>query len=460
VDGCTPVPQNGKTLRGFDLNMSDTAIKVENLGKSYLVGHNNTQTERYTALRDVITHNAKNLARKTRDMIAGRQIVQGDEVEEFWALKDVNFEIKQGDRVGIIGRNGAGKSTLLKVLSRITEPTTGRVRINGRVASLLEVGTGFHPELTGRENIFLNGAILGMSRQEIQRKFDEIVEFAEVEKFLDTPVKRYSSGMYVRLAFAVAAHLEPEILIVDEVLAVGDAQFQKKCLGKMQNIGNEGRTVLFVSHNMDAIERLCDKIIVLENGNLQTISKNTKEIISNFLHGNKKIEGKGEWKKQKISNNNKYIEINYIRVIDEEKNTIHSPIAKGTSIEIEIRFEIDTLDPSLNIGLSLINSSGITIYWSCHTDLTEEEWPILSKGQNKISTKIPSHILNEGEYKIEILASLHNRSWIIEPGNNSYIVYFTISGGLSNSPFWYSARPGLLAPSIAWKNQEYLGGNG
>ena len=200
------------------------AIKVENLSKSYLVGHNAARTERYTALRDIIARNARDLARKTRDMIHGRAIIQGDSVEEFWALKDVSFEVQQGETLGIIGRNGAGKSTLLKVLSRITEPTRGRITLNGRVASLLEVGTGFHPELSGRENIFLNGAILGMTRGEIQRKFDEIVAFAEVENFLDTPVKRYSSGMYVRLAFAVAAHLEPEILVVDEVLAVGDAQ--------------------------------------------------------------------------------------------------------------------------------------------------------------------------------------------------------------------------------------------
>ena len=200
------------------------AIKVETLSKSYLVGHNAAQGERYTALRDIIARNARDLARKTRDMIHGRAIIQGDSVEEFWALKDVSFEVQQGETLGIIGRNGAGKSTLLKVLSRITEPTRGRITLNGRVASLLEVGTGFHPELSGRENIFLNGAILGMTRGEIQRKFDEIVAFAEVENFLDTPVKRYSSGMYVRLAFAVAAHLEPEILVVDEVLAVGDAQ--------------------------------------------------------------------------------------------------------------------------------------------------------------------------------------------------------------------------------------------
>lgn len=244
------------------------AIKVENLSKSYLVGHNAAKPERYTALRDVIARNARDLARKTRNMIHGRPIIQGDEVEEFWALKDVSFEVQEGETLGIIGRNGAGKSTLLKVLSRITEPTKGRITLNGRVASLLEVGTGFHPELTGRENIFLNGAILGMTRAEIQRNFDEIVAFAEVENFLDTPVKRYSSGMYVRLAFAVAAHLEPEILVVDEVLAVGDAAFQKKCLGKMGDVAKEGRTVLFVSHNMAAVNHLCPRSVLIQDGAL------------------------------------------------------------------------------------------------------------------------------------------------------------------------------------------------
>lgn len=262
--------------------MSDIAIKVENLGKSYLVGHNSAQAERYTALRDVINRNVRNLGRKTRDMLAGHAIVQGDEVEEFWALKDVSFEIKRGESVGIIGRNGAGKSTLLKVLSRITEPTKGRIKITGRVASLLEVGTGFHPELTGRENIFLNGAILGMTHAEIRRKFDEIVTFADVEKFLDTPVKRFSSGMYVRLAFAVAAHLEPEILVVDEVLAVGDAAFQKKCLGKMESVGKDGRTVLFVSHQMGAVQRLCSSAIVLGKGEIK-FSGRTREAVELYL---------------------------------------------------------------------------------------------------------------------------------------------------------------------------------
>ena len=241
--------------------MSDVVIRIENLGKKYRIQHQ--QRERYTALRDVIAHRAKSLFRNLQSPIS---IPQSE--EDFWALKDVSFEIKQGEVVGIIGRNGAGKSTLLKILSRITEPTTGRVSIKGRIASLLEVGTGFHPELTGRENVYLNGAILGMSRVEVARKFDEIVDFAEIEKFLDTPVKRYSSGMYMRLAFAVAAHLEPEILVVDEVLAVGDAEFQKKCLGKMSEVAHGGRTILFVSHNMAAIKSLTTRGLLLQKGAL------------------------------------------------------------------------------------------------------------------------------------------------------------------------------------------------
>lgn len=246
--------------------MSDTVIRVENLGKKYTIGQQ--QQERYTALRDVIADGAKGFSKRFRHLKGkGR----GSASKDFWALKDVSFDINQGDRVGIVGRNGAGKSTLLKVISRITEPTTGRIRINGRVASLLEVGTGFHPELTGRENIFLNGAILGMRKAEIHRKFDEIVAFAEVEKFLDTPVKRYSSGMYVRLAFAVAAHLEPEILVVDEVLAVGDVAFQRKCLGKMREVSKEGRTIFFVSHNMAALRSLCENAYWFEKGCLREI---------------------------------------------------------------------------------------------------------------------------------------------------------------------------------------------
>jgi lipopolysaccharide transport system ATP-binding protein len=259
----------------------DVVIRAEGLGKKYVIGHA-AERERYIALRDVLVSGAHSLWRKAADMARGRTIAAGDTVEEFWALKDVSFEVKRGEVLGIIGRNGAGKSTLLKVLSRITEPSAGRVTIEGRVASLLEVGTGFHPELTGRENIYLNGAILGMTRAEIRKKFDEIVAFAEVEKFLDTPVKRYSSGMYVRLAFAVAAHLEPEILVVDEVLAVGDAEFQKKSLGKMSEVASGGRTVLFVSHNMGSVAILSTKVMLLSEAKSVRIG-DTRSVIGDYV---------------------------------------------------------------------------------------------------------------------------------------------------------------------------------
>ena len=257
--------------------MSDFCIRVENLSKHYLIGHRE-RSDSYLSFRDTIHRNARNLARKTCDMLRGRPIIQGDSIEEFQALREINFEVRQGEVLGIIGHNGAGKSTLLKVLSRITEPSRGKVTLQGRVASLLEVGTGFHPELTGRENIFLNGAILGMRKSEIRDRFDEIVAFAGVEEFLDTPVKRYSSGMYVRLAFSVAAHLQPEILIVDEVLSVGDAEFQRKCLGKMESVAASGRTVLLVSHNLASVQRLASRAILLGNGKILTDDSATKTI--------------------------------------------------------------------------------------------------------------------------------------------------------------------------------------
>src|SRR5580658_5399575 len=261
----------------------DVAIRVEKLGKKYVIGHE-SKREPYVALRDVLTRTARRFASAALDLARGKPIVFGDTTEEFWALKDVSFEVKRGEVVGIIGRNGAGKSTLLKILSRITEPSEGRVCINGRVASLLEVGSGFHPELTGRENIYLNGAILGMTHSEIKQKFDEIIAFAEVSQFLDTPVKRYSSGMYVRLAFAIAAHLDSEILIVDEVLAVGDSEFQKKYLTQMGKATQHGRTVLFVSHNMQAVQTLCCKGLLLERGQVSAVGS-VMSIVTSYLYG-------------------------------------------------------------------------------------------------------------------------------------------------------------------------------
>jgi len=330
-----------------------TIIKVENLGKSYFIGH---QRERYVALRDVLANKARQVASKTKNILSGGQLIAGNEIEEFWALKDINFEVNQGDRVGIIGRNGAGKSTLLKVLSRITEPTTGRIKLKGRVASLLEVGTGFHPELSGRENIYLNGAILGMSQVEVRKKFDEIVDFAGVEKFLDTPVKRYSSGMYVRLAFAVAAHLEPEILIVDEVLAVGDAEFQKKCLGKMEDVSkNHGRTVLFVSHNMGAISQLCNTGLLIDSGNISYVGKISDTINQYFKNSATRFDN--------ISNGIKYchpdFRINKITVNNSERNILYVD-ERNNSLIIKIEGTV-ALDKIIALEMRFYDHNGIML---------------------------------------------------------------------------------------------------
>jgi lipopolysaccharide transport system ATP-binding protein len=325
-------------------------IQVRGLSKSYLLNHEGK--ERYTALRDVITQKARKIF-----SFPGWKITQST-TEEFWALKDIDFDIEQGDRVGIIGRNGAGKSTLLKILSRITEPTKGSIKIKGRIASLLEVGTGFHPELTGRENIFLNGAILGMSRAEIRKHFDAIVEFAEVERFLDTPVKRYSSGMYVRLAFAVAAHLEPEILIVDEVLAVGDAQFQKKCLGKMEDVSkNEGRTVLFVSHNMGVVSQLCKKGILLSKGQIK-VSGDMKKVIESYLRNE---ESKNIYSVENSAKKQNYI--SYIEVLDSKGETCTGFQFKE-EMHLKFKFVVKEKGMGMQVGIGLedkFNSRVFTI---------------------------------------------------------------------------------------------------
>lgn len=315
-----------------------TVIRAENLGKKYLIRHEQQGRRfNYNSLGETLANGGKALCRRLLHPFSSRSKIPTQ--EEFWALKDIDFEIQQGDRVGIIGRNGAGKSTLLKILSRITKPTTGQVRIKGRVASLLEIGTGFHPELTGRENIYLNGAILGMRRKEIAQKFDEIVDFAEVEKFLDTPVKHYSSGMYVRLAFAVAAHLEPDILVVDEVLAVGDVQFQKKCLGKMEEVANAGRTILLVSHNMPTIQSLSKKVILLLNGLLihygetYQVLKSFQDSFTTGLLGQTELSstehyGNGVAKFRSI----------HIRSLDELGNYINIPLI-GCDLEFSIEIE-------------------------------------------------------------------------------------------------------------------------
>jgi lipopolysaccharide transport system ATP-binding protein len=337
----------------------NTIIQVENLGKKYIIGHQREDFSGYKTLRDVIANAVKSLSNQFVNSSSKK--MSDSFYEEFWALKDVSFDVKQGEAIGIIGRNGAGKSTLLKLLSRITEPTRGRINIKGRVASLLEVGTGFHPELTGRENIYLNGAILGMSRVEIKKKFDEIVAFAEIERFLDTPVKRYSSGMYVRLAFAVAAHLEPEILIVDEVLAVGDATFQKKCLGKMGDVATkEGRTVLFVSHSMQAIAQLTKRCILLSKGEIQ-FDGHTDKAVGLYLAGPQDDSAQPAYYQAPLNKSGNYIA--WARVHTSEGQEIHR---WGQPITFEFALHVSKPHESLRFSFQVVTAlqQPVCIFWS------------------------------------------------------------------------------------------------
>lgn len=381
-------------------------ISVENLGKKYRLQHQSSQ-QPYVALRDVLTDCARNLVQRVIHPVRSSHSSHPSQ-EDFWALKDVFFDVKAGDRVGIIGRNGAGKSTLLKVLSRITEPTTGVVRIKGRVASLLEVGTGFHPELTGRENVFLNGAILGMSRTEIKKKFDEIVDFAEIEKFLDTPVKRYSSGMYVRLAFAVAAHLEPEILIVDEVLAVGDAQFQKKCLGKMEAVSaKEGRTVLFVSHNMQAITALCDRAILLNHGSVIEDGA-TRDVTIRYLNiGDdaynvaRRDLTNPRLRQSKISNPDSVFKWTEILIYNSKKENTND-ICYGEPFEVVIRgYSTETCE-NIRVGMGVISKQFGMVF------TTHQQYSGLSdridEGHSEYRIMIDPNYLVPGLYSIGIAA--------------------------------------------------------
>jgi len=370
-----------------------TVIQIENLSKKYIIGHQ--KQEKYTALRDVMMHKIRGLGQRLRHPLSPNK--EEISLEEFWALKDINLEIKQGDRVGIIGRNGAGKSTLLKILSRITEPTTGRIKIKGRVASLLEVGTGFHPELTGRENIFLNGAILGMSRADIKKNFDEIVAFAEVDQFLDTPVKRYSSGMYVRLAFSVAAHLEPEILIVDEVLAVGDARFQKKCLGKMKDVGGEGRTVLFVSHNMAAIRQLCSSCLLLGDGYLKELG-NPPQIINSYINDC----NSGFAKKKSFSEDaSKKGQLRKIKILN-NAGTASESFSCDELIFIEMKFQINSHIPGLYGYLGINCPDGTKVIVSDSMDCSINPLDNLAIGLHKIVVTIPQRTLAPGEYRVHL----------------------------------------------------------
>lgn len=430
--------------------MAQPIIRVENLSKKFIIGHQ--KAEKYTALRDVIARNVKGGITKTAGLFRRKMAIDNEVKEEFWALRDVNFEIKQGDRVGIIGRNGAGKSTLLKILSRITEPTEGRITISGRVASLLEVGTGFHPELTGRENIFLNGAILGMSRVEIKKKFDEIVSFAEVEKFLDTPVKRYSSGMYVRLAFAVAAHLEPEILVVDEVLAVGDAQFQKKCLGKMDEVSKrEGRTVLFVSHNMQAISNLCNDGIYLGNGKLQ-LHDRVDKAIERYMSAGETINSRKDLL-EKIQNIPADPEFKLLDVKIYQKNR-ESPdvIVNGAELEIHVFYELYAKLTGFRIFLDLCDEMGNVIFRSFHDEDTDG---IQTMEPSKYISKvtIPANFLAPISYELRLLFGIHNIR-MLPPGDTITIKINVEQNSTYNNAYGGQYTAGKICPSIPWEIQK------
>ncbi len=420
-------------------------IEIKKIGKKYKITH---ERGKYIALRDILMTIIRRPFSFLKDKV--KSVAGLSKKEDFWALKDVNISIQPGEIVGIIGKNGAGKSTLLKILSQITPPTEGEIVMRGSVGSLLEVGTGFHPELSGRENIFLNGAILGMARKEIAKKFDKIVEFAGIDKFLDTPVKYYSSGMYVRLAFSVAAHMEPDILLVDEVLAVGDAEFQKKCLGKMEEVTKkDGRTIIFVSHNMAAIEQLCNRCIHIENGTIKNDSADVSQVIKDYLHGDSS-SNESVWVNQKNEFMNDLFTPIKIYLTDKDNQPRTSSVRNDEEINICIEANAKVVDPSLTIGYALYSEDNHLLYRTYQTDTEQTKWPQIPVGNFILKSKIPSHLLNEGNYRIELIGGLHNISWLFEPNKGSPSIFFSIQGGLSKSSYWTNRRPGLLAPVIDW----------
>jgi lipopolysaccharide transport system ATP-binding protein len=418
--------------------MSKNAIVVENLSKVYLIGHRRAYKE---TLREVIGREFSNFTRKAAAFARGRQVVQGDDVEEFWALNNVSFEVKQGEILGIIGRNGAGKSTLLKILSRITEPTQGQIFLQGRVSSLLEVGTGFHPDLTGRENVFLNGAILGMTQREIRRKFEEIVAFADIEKFLDTPVKRYSSGMYVRLAFAVAAHLEPEILIVDEVLAVGDTEFQKKCLGKIENVAQSGRTVLFVSHDVGAVERLTSRCLLLSNGKLLEDGP-TRGVVTNYLHSSQPSEV--DLARHRLNSIPETVSIQKIwtetTVGQNSKN-----FRQGESFRIGIQIDVKNVR-ACDLLITIENSRQHAIFTTLLSDLSP---PVTTSGLHNFYLNIDNPNLRTGKYLISFGAYSPDHITCFDLVR--YIPSFQIAGALEQRPVPHDGRDGDIYLPIKWQ---------
>ena len=412
--------------------MSNTVIKVENLCKLYRLGELHTRTN---SLRDKVTSFFKKDGNTKK-------------IETIWALKDISFEIDKGEAIGIIGRNGAGKSTLLKILSRITKPTTGKARINGRTGSLLEVGTGFHPELTGRENIYLNGAILGMYKKEISRKFDEIVAFAEIEKFIDTPVKRYSSGMYVRLAFAVAAHLEPEILLVDEVLAVGDFAFQKKCLEKMEDVTDKGKTVLFVSHNLTAVRNLCKRTLFMDCGRKVDFG-DTPGIITKYIGQVLSTKTCRIWNDMKQAPGTDEVRLHSIS-IQPKNGTPEDAIDITNTFFIEIKYWNLKQNNYLNPSVTLTTEDNATVFIT--TPLTEKEWHgrPFPRGLFRSEFCVPGNLLNNGRYRISVLFVKNQQKWIFREQD---ILVFDVHESFKRQSAYYGKRLGVIRPVLEWTTE-------
>jgi lipopolysaccharide transport system ATP-binding protein len=420
---------------------SDTIITVENLSKRYVIGHQRSK-------KDGLRHAVEEAVRRPFKWLRDRSRQKEAAREEFWALKDVSFEVKQGDVVGIIGRNGAGKSTLLKLLSRITEPTSGRISLKGRVASLLEVGTGFHQELTGRENIYLNGAILGMSRSEIRRKFDEIVAFSEVEKFLDMPVKRYSSGMYVRLAFAVAAHMEPDILVIDEVLAVGDSAFQQKCLGKIDEVSTrEGRTVLFVSHNMGVISRLCKRTVLLESGKLRCVGA-TADLISQYLSSGAHMECVRTWANHENTADRVFV-ARTLRVRN-ISGRFGGEIDITKPLSVEFSYRVTRQIPRFRVSLRFLTADGSVAFHSADSTHPNYDEKPTTPGDYVTRCIVPGNLLNEGQYWITVSADVpFQQTLFVEESAVAFTVAQT--GGVNSR---FSERwPGAVCPQLEWQTE-------
>lgn len=416
--------------------MGDVAVTVQGIGKRYRIGGPQVK---YRTLRDSIAAAAMKPIMRIRHPGSVTSSVL-----DLWALREVSFDVPEGQVLGIVGRNGSGKSTLLKVLSRITEPTEGRAVIDGRVGSLLEVGTGFHPELTGRENIFLNGAILGMTRAEIMRKFGEIIAFSEIEKFLDTPVKRYSSGMYVRLAFAVAAHFEPEILVVDEVLSVGDASFQAKCLGKMERVAGEGRTVLFVSHNMPAVRSLCSHAIQLEGG--RVVNTGTAgAVVDDYLKVQASTAAAITWPHGEGPGDDE-VRLAGMSVLNRDGLPAEL-IPNSSPFFVRLEVDIARVSSALCIGFDLASADGAVVLRSYQTDGPTDEWPRLKAGRNVLECEIPAGLLNDGRFLVLPRLSIHRVRWI---SKGDTAISFQVHRDEVESPYALMPRPGGIAPVFRW----------